>query len=265
MTQQKEHHSSKKIRKNFLVVSNYNNNIQWVPEYTDHYIVYDRSDSSIYTNNIDPHKIKKSPNIGYNLYDYFTFIIDHYDELPDVTIFAKGNIFPRHVTQTYFDRIMNNEYFTPIEDHRMHKEKWPAGLFSADGGFCQLNGDQYLHNHPLRYFATYNDFLTFCYKDPLIPRYLRFAPGGNYIVPRENILKLPKIFYENLRLFISYCPLPGEAHIIERALYTLWMSNFELNDIMLTPVDASTMTIRTESLSQRIKKGIVALIRAVRR
>ncbi|MCX6755652.1 MAG: DUF3431 domain-containing protein [Candidatus Nomurabacteria bacterium] len=226
-----------KIKDNFLVVSNYNNDIRWVPEYTDKYIIYDRSDQIEIPNTISKDKIIKSPNLGYNLYDYFTFIIDNYDNLPECTIFVKGNMFPRHITREYFDKIANNSYFTPIEDWKMHKTYWPICFISADGGFCEINNSWYMKHHPNKYFKNYNSFMSFLFKDSSIPKYTRFAPGGNYIVPKANILKYPKVFYENLRMIISYCPLPGEAHILERALHTLWTCSFELSNEIQKKLD----------------------------
>lgn len=243
-TYNKSHQSyylPKKIKSNFLVVSSYNNDVSWVPTYTENYLIYNKGESPILPFTIDGNKVINSPNIGYNLYDYFTFIIDHYDVLPDCTIFTKGNVFPRHVTKIYFDRIVNNNFFTPIEEHTMHHAYWPVCFFAADGGFCEINNSWYLKEHPIKYFNEYNDFLKFCFKNPVIPRYNRFAPGGNYIVPKANLLKLPKVFYENLRKFITHCPLPGEAHVIERALHTLWTSNFELNEKMLHLLDEASL------------------------
>lgn len=233
----KNYYPKIKIDKNFLVISNHNNDLRWVPKYTENYIIYDKGENSLLPNIINNKKVIKSPNIGYNFYDYFTYIIDNYDNLPENIIFAKGNVFPRHVSKEYFERIMNNEYFTSIEECKMHKPQFPIAFFSADGGFCEINNSWYIKHHPIKYFANYNDFLRFVYKDPVIPLYTRFAPGGNYIISKKQILKLPKIIYENLRMFISYCSLPGEAHIIERAIYTLWNSNFELSNEILKKLD----------------------------
>ncbi len=222
-----------RIKNNFLVISNHDNDVSWVPEYADDYLIYDRSENSVLPDTIDEKKIIRSKNIGFNLYDYFTFIIDNYDNLPDRVIFVKGNVFPRHVSREFFDRIANSNFFTPIEDYKTFKTYWPVCFVSSDGGFCEINNSWYTKHYATKYFRTYNDFISFCFKNPPIPRYVRFAPGANYIVPKENILKFPRVFYENLKMFISHCPLPGEAHIIERALYTLWTCNFELNEKML--------------------------------
>jgi hypothetical protein len=52
--------------------------------------------------------------------------------------------------------------------------------------------------------------------------YLPFAPGSNYILPKENILKHSKDHYQKLRSFLEWDVYPGEAQILERGLYTLW-------------------------------------------
>ena len=225
-----------KITSNFLVISNFNNDITWVPEYTDNYLIYNRGGKEDFPDTIDRKKVITSPNVGYNSYDYFCFIIDHYDNLPDCTIFAKGHAFPRHVSKEYFDRVVNNAYFTPLEDVTQHHPKWPTSFFSSEGGYCEINNSWYLEFHPTKFFHNYNDFLQFCFKDPVIPRYNRFAPGGDYIVPKANILKLPKVFYKNLRTFLSHHQVPGETHIIERAMHTLWTCNFEISENMLKPI-----------------------------
>ncbi len=253
----------KKIKENFLVVSNYNNDIRWVPQISEEYLICDQSEQNDFIEKVDQKKVLRTKHTGHNLSDYFTFIIDNYDNLPKRTIFAKGNIFPRHVRREYFERVMNNEYFTPIEDTKMHNPQWPKGFFSADGGFCEINNSLYLkaQGHPVKYFNNYNDFLTFCFKDPIIPRYTRFVPGGIYIVPKENILKLPKIVYENLRFLVSYRYFPGEAYIIERALHTLWTSSFELNEKILRPIDPNMTAIVASDTFSGLKAKISPSIR----
>ncbi|MES2224754.1 MAG: DUF3431 domain-containing protein [Patescibacteria group bacterium] len=251
-----------KINKNFLVVSNYNNDLRWVPEYTDNYLIYDRSEHAILPDTIDQSKVRRSPNVGYNSYDYFTFIIDHYDNLPDCTIFAKGWSFPRHVRKEYFDRVMNNECFTPMEDRKMHNPRFPISFFSPDGGYCEINNSWYLKHWKTKYFTNYNDFLRYMYKDPVIPLFTRFAPGGDYIVPKANILKLPKVVYENMRLFMSHCQEPGETHLIERAMYTLWMSNFELHPGALEKI-SEHFSIPPRSVMQKIKARMPVPIKNV--
>jgi hypothetical protein len=252
-----------KIQKNFLVVSNYNNDLRWVPEYSNNYVIYDhKSDKLAIPDTVDPAKVIKAPNLGYNSYNYFTFIIDNYDNLPDVTIFAKGWSFPRHVRKEYFDRVMNNECFTPLEDWKMHHPRFPVAFFAADGGYCEINNSWYLRHWKTKYFTNYNDFLRYMYKDPVIPRYVRFAPGGDYIVPKANILKLPKVAYQNMRLFMAHCQEPGETHLIERAVHTLWTSNFELNPTALKLID-ETFALPKKDFKARLKEKMPTSVKNV--
>lgn len=232
-----------KIEKNFLVISSYNHTLEWVPEYTDNYLIYDRSPKPKFVDAIDKNKVITSPNVGYNSYDYCRFIADHYDNLPDVTIFAKGWSFPRHVRKEVFDSIMNNEYFTPIEDWKRYKEEFPTCFLSPEGGFCEINNSWYLRHHKTKYFHNYNDFLRFCFIDPVIPQYVRLAPGGDCIIPKANILKYPKVFYQNLQTFMSHCQEPGETHIIERAWHAIMTGNFEISEQMLHRVDDTNFKI----------------------
>jgi len=254
----------KKIQKNFLVVSNYYNDLSWVPEYTDNYIVYDQSDVPIYPPKLNRNKVIKSKHLGHNIRDYCTFIIDHYDELPERIIFATGNVFPRHVPHEYFDNVVNNDYYTPLMFIRKHRVQWPTTFFSSNGLFCELNTSWYLNYHPTKYFHDYNDFLRFCYRDAIIPRYVEFAPGANYVVTKEQIRKYPRVFYENLRTFVSHCSkaIPGESHIIERALHTLWTCNFELHPRMLEPISDNFIPLPpvTFTLRQRISRNLKSVM-----
>ena len=70
------------------------------------------------------------------------------------------------------------------------------------------------------------------------PKFIKFAPGANYIVPKENILIRTKEFYTNLLLFVSHSQFSCESHFIERILNDLWNSNIEssphMNKILST-------------------------------
>lgn len=262
--QHRDWYTSKKIEKNFLVVSSYKNDLSWIPEKTNNYLIYDKNESDVYPPNIDRSKVVKVPNVGYNISDYCTYIIDHYEALPECVIFTKGNVFPRHVSEQLFDQVANNESFTPIEEARRHRTYRPVSFISADGGFNEINNSWYLRHFPVKYFSNFNDFLRFCYLDPVIPKHVRFAPGACYVVPRANIRRWPKGFYENLRTFVSHGPLVGEAHIAERALYTLWTADWAVNPAALQPGVVMTVTAKpvNNSLPRRLTRLVPNLFYA---
>jgi hypothetical protein len=190
------------------IISRFNHDLSWLKEYTDDYVLYDRSPSPL------PGSIIV-PNIGSDLYDKLTYIIDHYDDLPEVAVYAKANLF-KYITKEEFDKVKNNTTFTPLLTAN-HHTYLPVCFYSEDGMYNEINDSWYLLIHAapraqqLRTLLGLND-----------KQYLKFAPGSNYILPKENILQHPKAFYETLREFLAYDVYPGEAQICERALYYLW-------------------------------------------
>ena len=218
-----------KITKNFLMVSNYNADISWILDYTDNYIIYDRSDTDEWTKPFDQSKVRRVKNIGWDIYDKLTYIIDNYENLPNSMIMTKGNIF-KYITKPEFDIICNNTYFTPIFT-KHHKTYMPDFFYGKDGMYNEINNSWYLNALPTKYFSNYNQFIK-----PFgleVPKYLKFAPGSNYIVTKENIQKHSKSFYEQLRRCIDYSALPGEAQIIERFLYILWTTDKKFRPEMI--------------------------------
>jgi len=212
---------------NFLCISNHNNDVSWVKKYQNEYIIYDRSDNDSFVNGLN---YKKSPNIGYNIYDMLRFIIENYEWLPDCTVFCKGNIFPRHISKEKFDFLIDKNYFTCLFDYKLHSlNDW--NMFTSEGNYAEINNSWYMNDRkPFKYFSNYNDFINLIFKDPVIPKYITFCPGANYIVPEQNILKYPVQFYKMLQKIISHHPFAAESHLLERALYTIWNCNYELSD-----------------------------------
>lgn len=186
------------------VISHWQTDYEWVKEYTDNYEVWD----------------KKRLNVGENIYDIMSFIIENYNNLPDVTVFVKDNLFPRYITKEEFDKVAHNKTFTPLLTNN-HQTKFPNCFYSEDGLFNELNSSWYTTHFPFKYFMTYEQFAKTMGLNS--PKWLKFAPGGNYIVPRQNILKRSKAFYEKLRSFVDWTVVAAEAHMIERALYEVWL------------------------------------------
>src|SRR3989344_3070309 len=221
-----------RIERNFLMVSNYNADISWILDYTSNYIIYDRSDTDEWTKPFDPKKVIKVPNIGWDIYDKFTYIIDNYNNLPKTMTLAKGNIF-KYITKEEFDQVCNNTSFTPLFT-KYHKTYLPVCFYGEDDMFNEVNNSWYLNDLKTIYFNSYNDFARH-FGFPA-PKYLKFAPGSNYIVQKQNILWYPKEFYKRLRDCVSYGALPGEAQIIERCLYTMWSNPVHLSKNALKPL-----------------------------
>lgn len=194
------------------VVSRFNHDAEWLKEYTDDLVMYDRSDEPL------PGSIVV-PNIGTDIYDKLTYIIDNYDNLPDVAVYTKCNLF-KYISKEEFDEVKDNKTFTPLLTKYHHTYSDPRGIvcYYKDGIYWERNDGWYLAQSPKKHSPEEVMLEMGIWGMEYIP----FAPGSNYILPRENILKHPKEKYVKLRKYLEHDVYPAEAFIIERGLYTLW-------------------------------------------
>ena len=99
------------------VVSRFNHDISWLGRYTDDYIIYDRSPEPV-----EGAIIVK--NIGSDHFDKFSFIIDNYDNLPEVAVYTKANLW-KYITEEEFEKVKDNRTFTPLltKHHRTYSDE----------------------------------------------------------------------------------------------------------------------------------------------
>lgn len=193
-----------------FILSRYNHDMSWMEDYPAEYVIYDRSER--------PMKGSiKAPNIGSDIYDKFTFIIDNYNNLPQVAIYSKANIF-QYTSKKEFDEIKDNKTFTPILTQN-HKEK-EGVCYYKDGIYYEINNNWFLIAHKPKNMETVIELKELLGIDTM--EYIPFAPGSNYILPKKNILKHSKEHYKKLRSYLDWDIYPGEAQIMERGLYNLW-------------------------------------------
>lgn len=192
------------------IVSRYGHDISWLEDYTKDYVLYDRSEEPLEGSII-------VPNIGSDIYDKLSYIIDNYDNLPDVAVYTKANLF-KYITKEEFDEVKDNKTFTPLltQNHKVYE---PVCRY-VDGMYEEVNNRWYLATHPCKNETRELELMVMLGLSD--KGYVQFAPGSNYIIPKENILKHPKVFYEKLRSYLEWDVYPGEAQILERGLYYLF-------------------------------------------
>lgn len=196
-----------------FIVSRYNQDTSWVAEYAPSMILYDRSENPV------PGSIMV-PNLGSDLADKFHFIISNYNNLPDVAVYTKANLF-KYISKPEFDKVKNNPFFTPLltMSHKTYNdEKGKPVCYYRDGIYWEVNNGWYLNQHPCKHDSK--EVMATLGIDKL--EYVPFAPGSNYILTREDIRRHPIEFYIKLYNYLTWAVYPGEAQIIERGLYTIW-------------------------------------------
>lgn len=231
----------------FFIITDYNHLPQdlsesWIPKYAgNNYLLYDRADRWSENENI-----KKQKNVGENIYDMFDFIVNNYENLPEIMVFVKADVIPRHCSEEKFSTIIKQKSFSSIENYKRNLPQYKPGqvmtmeealrlsnayVNSKDGYMESVNEVNYtLTIHPGKYFNSYQDLLNEIFENPEIGSYIRFAPGGNYLVTRNDVLKYNKHFYETAKLWVSWDVRPGEAFLFERGIFTLFSNKFVIKE-----------------------------------
>lgn len=205
------------------VLVNYNHDPSWVKRYTSDYLIYDRSDDgNDWCEDIPEDKVIRTDNVGNVDYDRLSYIVDNYDNLPDVFLLAKSNLF-KYIRHEEFKAVKDRKEFTPLltMHHKTYSDQFGVVCFYDEKGmYHERNNSWYLNSVPAKHFGSYEAFAKeFNLPNP---RFLAFAPGGNYILTKEVVHRYPKESYDKMRSILPYTREPGEAQMVERSLYNLW-------------------------------------------
>lgn len=243
-----------------LVVSNHSNHdLEWLkmtydygfsPENT---LIYDRTPDDFPNKSKLDHlgNVVPSPNVGSNLYDIGRFIVEHYDNLPDMMIHIKGNLFQKMVsgeaksytTKERFIYALKANWFVPINNGSHIATYFP--YLVNDNCYC-LPMEWELKNYTMGRIFSEEDFKRaktyprissiieflkdlFIIEDHQIPKFITFAPAANYAVPKNCILKYSKNFYKKMMYYTDYNDNPVEAHWFERVMQLAWQGCLEEN------------------------------------
>jgi len=263
----------------FFCISNHNNkinNLLYLTKLSNDYIIYDKTHSGgdlildgklikVKKSNLDKKfpskKIIKSNINGYNIYDYLCFIIDNYDHLPNRIAFLKGNVIERHITKKKFNENVVKEGFIELffeeKKDKIKTEINSSSFRSFDNFLYEKNSSWFLHNKNLKtkYFNSTKKFMDFCFDIKTFSLYLKFSPGACFICNKEHIISYPKIFYENLRIFVSHSRLPGEAHLLERLFPTILMNKFKISSNMKKKLSVKNLLLLEKE--KQDSKGLI--------
>lgn len=207
---------------------NYNYTPEWIKEYPELEVtMYDRSDDGIERNLTQYGGVYRSSNVGDVDYDKLGWIIENYENLPDVFLWSKTNIF-KFITPEEFDTVLEaqkkNPGFAPLltKNHKVYGDRLGDIAKYRGDIYCERNDSWYFHAglDASGRFNSWQDWADtfFLPKESFIP----FAPGGSYILTPDRIHRYSKDFYEDMRSTLPYARRPVEAHCCERSYYYLW-------------------------------------------
>lgn len=200
-----------------LVNYNFTPEKEWIG---DDYLIYDRSDDGIdHLKDFDQSKIIYTENVGQVDYDKLSYLVNNYDNLPEVFLWGKTNLF-KSITPEEYEKVKDNKTFTPLltQNHKTYSDHLGVLCYYEDGMYYERNTMSF--GKESKYATTYNVFAKMF--DLPTPDYIPFPPGGNFILTRETVHKHPKELYAKMRDMLPHAREPVEAYFCERAYYTLW-------------------------------------------
>ncbi len=207
---------------------NYRYDPTWLKDYPElEVLMYDRSDDDVERDLTQYGNVRKTPNYGDVDFDKLTWLIENYDDLPEVFLWSKTNIH-KFVDDETLKKALQGNVFKPLlkKDHRTYSDQYgvvskylggPHGVIYAernDSWFFNMNLDT------KGVFRSWDEWA----RHFMLPQeaYIPFAPGGSYILTRERVHRYSKDFYEEMRMTLPYAQHPVEAHCCERSYYYLW-------------------------------------------
>jgi len=212
-----------------LVVARYKENLDWLNEYKDtkfqNVFVYNKSDDPVeecsneYANCV----IKKLPNVGVCDHTYLYHIIENYDTLADVTVFAPGSAnldYKKSLFKYTLDRavitknsLINVFKFDVDADKAMYNFRVGTHVLASK------------ENHDMTDFSNvpatptpYGPWFQTYFPD-VHTKYSSFI--GIFAASKEHIQQRPKSFYEGLIQQVNKSKFHEASHFIERAWFAI--------------------------------------------
>jgi hypothetical protein len=209
----------KKVKEPFFVISRFSENVEWIREITDNYIIYNKGeelDSSFHQ--------KVVPNFGGNQYDIFNYIVENYDNLPDLIAFVQGNPFDHCIKERFLD-LIKNDYYThlfgdsnyPDGEYTEENNNWYIGPVSRTKGITSS-------------ISSFDEYAEKTFKNYTHLNFLKFPPGSQILVEKERCLYYSKKFWNRLMGSINQeIGMNGgvEAHIVERSIDLIFQNIYE--------------------------------------
>jgi len=205
--------------KAFLV--NYNFTPTWLLDSGLDYTIVDHSDSKEYLKDFPQERITYEDNMGQVDFPKLNYLINNYDNLPEVFLWGKTNLF-KYITPEEYEKVKDNQFFTPLltMNHVCYSDRNGMVCYYSAGMYCERNDSWYLNQLSSKYFMSYGEF-AHEFQLPN-PNYIPFAPGGNYILTKERVYKYGVDYYKKMASILPYAREPGEAQMTERSYYQLW-------------------------------------------
>lgn len=221
-----------------VVVARFKENIEWLNDISDNCIIYNKH-SPLPDDNLIQHSL---PNIGREANTYLNYIIDNYNNLPDVVVFTQADI-GHHIhprgSHNWNPDNKNFEYLIKIKDqafensistnNRVHQDNstrhcWSSNFNFKDDKFLPVNFGYYKHNKRIQFKDWFYRIFNIEVPDPR-----NVFVGAIFAVRKDVILSKPIDFYKTILKEVSWHVAPIEGHFLERSWYYIFTHPYSDN------------------------------------
>ena len=224
-----------------FVVTRFKEDVSWIKNYTDNYVIYNKGESLG-----EGYNEVLLSNDGHNQKDIFEFIYRNYENLPDLIAFLQGNPFA-HCSRKDFNLLIKSEKFTSLESYKNNVVSGRVnseGFYiehnnrihykNSDGLYTEKNNNFYIEWHQSLkrsrspcIFKSFDDFMQSIFENYEHLEWITFCPGSQYIIERERALFYPKSFWKKLMSFLNNGFEMTEAHVIERGVGLIFQNKYK--------------------------------------
>lgn len=193
-----------------IVVARFNENVEWLRTDIDNCIIYNKGHKIGLSNEVIVN------NIGRESDTYLRYIIDNYDNLPEIVIFTQGNIADHRGVNN-----INILYNLLLEAKIYGKSKCfvdncPENWNSRDENNYYLHNN-YKNNERVSFGKWFKKNIK-----PNYPRPLLLYWNAIFAVSKKLILNRSLEYYKNLILEVNHHINPVEGHFFERSWFYIF-------------------------------------------
>jgi hypothetical protein len=209
-----------------IVVSRYNEDLEWLknePFNKYSVVCYNKGPNS---NFYQPENmvIIETENVGMNIHTYFEYIINNYDNLPDIVIFLSGSCMNDKIKNTLrtmelVSKTNNSVFIIGRKENIISNEFYDFTLDEydlANSKNVSLNSDRKLQPCKIRPFGKWYETLF-----PGINIHVH-NPKAIFAVSRQHIHSRSKESYEELISYVNTHVNEECAHYFERAMLAVF-------------------------------------------
>jgi len=209
------------VQSRAIVVARYREDLDWLDRTETkccNVYIYNKGEQLEY---IHPdYNYIKLPNVGVCDHTYLYHIIEHYDNLEDVTIFLPASCTLKRKVEWRENVFLNydnyHSYFTNVHTHN--------NLYSNTLDNYKVADPRNRHNEVEKLtrcnIRPYGKWYERNVRDKFSNNIINY--GGIFSLSREYIRRYPKSFYQNLISYLDKDRLPEAAHYMERTWYNLF-------------------------------------------